>query len=260
VAQIIGNVVGRQRAENRVEQLRKEMAHSARSAVLGEFSAALAHDLNQPLAASLSNAQAALRFIESGTVDLGEIQAILHDIVRDCKRAGGVIHHLRVMLSHAPVDREICNLNELVREVAEFVNGEITGREIELCLALAPELAPVQAASVELQQVLVNLLINAAQAMKDTSGELRQIRIESHYGKGMTTVRVRDHGCGISPEQLNSIFNSFYTTKQSGLGMGLSICRRIIEAHGGRIMAENHPDGGAVFSFSLPALSEAEAM
>ena len=255
VAQIIGNVVGRQRAENRVEQLRAELAHSTRSAVLGEFSAALAHDLNQPLAATLSNAQAALRFLEGDTADPGEIKAILQDIVRDSKRAGGVIHHLRVMLSHAPVDRELCCLNQLVREVAEFIKGEMIGREVELRLALAPALPPVQAASVEIQQVLVNLLLNAAQAMKDTSGELRQIRIETHFVKGMATVRVRDHGCGIPPERLGSIFNPFYTTKQSGLGMGLAICRRIVEAHGGHIEAESHPDGGAIFSFSLPAFS-----
>jgi len=133
------------------------------------------------------------------------------------------------------------------------------GDIFELGLALAPALPSVQAASVEVQQVLVNLLINAAQAMKNTSRELRQIRIETHHGEGRATVRIRDHGCGISPERLNSIFNPFYTTKQSGLGMGLAICRRIIEAHGGHIKAENHPDGGAFFSFSLPALSGPEA-
>jgi PAS domain S-box-containing protein len=260
VAQIIGNVVGRQRAENREQQLHAEMALSARSAVLGEFTAALAHDLNQPLAATLSNAQAALRFIEGGMADPGEIQAILHDIVRDSKRAGGVIHHLRVMLSQAPVDREVCCLNELVREVAEFVNGEMAIRNVELHLALGPALPAVRAASVEVQQVLVNLLLNAAQAVKDRSRDLREIRIETHCGEGIVIVRVRDHGCGIPPERLNSIFNPFYTTKQSGLGMGLAICRRIIEAHGGCITAENHSEGGAVFSFSLPALSNLETV
>ena len=254
VAQIIGNVLGRQRAEDRAEQLRTEIAHSTRAAMLGELAAALAHELNQPLTAILSNAQAARRFIADGAIETDELRAILDDIIRDDKRAGGVIHNLRRMLNNRPDVPEACSLNDLVREVAEFVNGEMIEQKIELRLALAPALPLVQTAPVEVQQVLVNLLLNAAQAMKDTPSELRHIEIETRYEEGAVTVSVRDHGCGIPVEQLGKIFTAFHTTKSSGLGMGLAICRRLIEAHGGRIEAGNHEAGGARFSFSLPAL------
>ncbi|HEY5705320.1 MAG TPA: ATP-binding protein [Terrimicrobiaceae bacterium] len=256
VAQIIGNVLGRQRAEDRAEQVRTEIAHSTRAAMLGELAAALAHELNQPLTAILSNAQAARRFIADEAIEVDELRAILDDIIRDDKRAGSVIHNLRGMLNNAPVAPEACCLNELVRDVAEFVNGEMVGQKIELRQALAPALPPVRAAPVELQQILVNLLLNAAQAMRDTPRELRHIEIETRARDGVVILSVRDRGCGIPPERLGKVFNPFYTTKSSGLGMGLAICRGLIEARGGRIEARNHEDGGATFSFSLPALVE----
>jgi PAS domain S-box-containing protein len=256
VAQIIGNVLGRQRAEDRAEQLRTEIAHSTRAATLGELGTALAHELNQPLTAILSNAQAARRFIADGAIEVDELRAILDDIIRDDKRAGSVIHSLHGMLNNTPVVPEACCLNDLVREVAEFLNGEMVNQKIELQQALAPALPRVQAAPVEVQQVLVNLLLNAAQAMKDTPRELRHVDIETQCEGGAVTVSVRDHGCGIPAEQLGKVFNPFYTTKSSGLGMGLAICRRFIEAHGGRIEARNHEAGGATFSFSLPAIIE----
>ena len=256
VAQIIANVLGRQRAEERAEQLRTEIAHSTRAAMLGEMAAALAHELNQPLTAILSNAQAARRFIADGAIETDELRAILDDIIRDDKRAGGVIHNLRRMLNNAPAVAEACSLNELVYEVAVFLNGEMLSQKIELRRALAPALPRVQMAPVELQQVLVNLLLNAAQAMKDTPRERRQIDIETRGGDGAVTVSIRDHGCGIPVEQMSKIFEPFHTTKSAGLGMGLAICRRLIEAHGGRIEAGNHEAGGATFWFSLPALVE----
>jgi PAS domain S-box-containing protein len=256
LAQIIGNVLGRQRAEDRAEQLRTEIAHSTRVAMLGEMAAALAHELNQPLTAILSNAQAARRFMAEGTIEVDELRAILDDIIRDDKRAGGVIHNLRKMLNNTPVVTEACSLNDLVREVAEFLNGEMLSQNLELRLALAPALSRVQTAPVELQQVLVNLLLNAAQAMKDTPSELRHIEIETRGGEGTVTVSIRDHGCGIPVEQLGKVFKPFHTTKSSGLGMGLALCRRLIEPHGGRIKASNHDAGGATFWFSLPALVE----
>ena len=197
VAQIIGNVLGRQRAEDRAEQLRTEIAHSTRAAMLGELTATLAHDLNQPLTAILSNAQAARRFIGDGAIEADELRAILDDIIRDDKRAGGVIHNLRRMLNNTPIAPEACSLNDLVREVAEFVNGEMIGQKIEPRLALAPALPLVQTAPVEVQQVLVNLLLNAAQAMKETPSELRHIDVETRCEDGAVTVSVRDHGCGI---------------------------------------------------------------
>jgi len=252
IAQIIGNVVGRQRAELREEQLRTELAHAMRVASLGELTATLAHELNQPLAAILSNAQAALRFLAAGAIEPEELRAILSDIVRDDKRAGNVIHHLRVMVSKRPAVREICEINELVGEVLELMRGEMVESQVEVRSALAAGLPPVQAARVELQQVLVNLLVNAVQAMEATPRELRIIEVETRAEAEVVIVTVRDRGHGVAPERLPAIFDSFFSTKASGLGMGLSICRRIIESHAGRIEARNHVEGGATFSFALP--------
>jgi C4-dicarboxylate-specific signal transduction histidine kinase len=252
IAQIISNVVSRQRAEMREEQLRNELAHAMRVASLGELAAALAHELNQPLAAILSNAQAARRFIASGALDPDELNEILADIVRDDKRAGNVIHHLRAMVSKRPTEREACGLNELVREVLDLTRSEIIEAQIEVRADLTPELPWVQGARVELQQVLVNLLVNAMHAMKDTPRALRIIEVQSRAEADGVVVALRDRGHGVAPERLSVIFDPVVSTKASGLGMGLSICRRIIESHGGRLEARNHEDGGATFSFVLP--------
>lgn len=257
IAQIIGNVVGRQRAEMREEELRNELAHATRVASLGELASALAHELNQPLAAILSNAQAARRFIADGGIEPDELRAILDDIVRDDKRAGNVIHHLRAMVIKRPAVREVCGLNELVREVIELTRSEMIEAKIEVRPLLAPELPWVQAARVELQQVLVNLLINAKHAMQDTPPESRFMEIETRASPDAVFVKIRDRGHGIPPERLPAIFEPFFSTKANGLGIGLSISRRIIENHGGRIEARNQDGGGAIFSFALPIPADA---
>jgi PAS domain S-box-containing protein len=252
IAQIIGNVIGRQRAELREEQLRGELAHAMRATVLGELTGALAHELNQPLAAILSNAQAARRFISQGTMAPNELRRILDDIVRDDKRAGSIIHNLRDLVSKRPADREPCCLNEVAREVIALMRSEMIEAQIEIRLLLAPCLPRIHAARVELQQVMVNLLVNAVHAMKGFAGPLRIIEVETCADGRSVHVAIRDRGVGISLEQSADIFDPFVSTKTSGLGMGLSICRRIIENHGGRIDAGNRDGGGASFSFALP--------
>lgn len=252
VAQIIGNVLARQRAEMREEQLRDELAHAMRIASLGELAATIAHELNQPLAAILSNAQAARHFLADGGIDPGELRDILDDIVRDDKRAGNVIHNLRAMVSKHPATRESYSLNELVAEVLELLRGEMISEKVELHLSLAHDLPPVEVARVELQQVLVNLLVNAVHAMEGNAPESRIIELETRAEDEAVVVSVRDRGHGIPPDRMEHIFDAFYSTKANGLGMGLSICRRIVEGHGGCIEASNHRDSGAVFSFSLP--------
>ncbi len=253
IAQIIGTVVARQRADKRAEQLREELTHSTRVAALGEMVSALAHELNQPLAAILSNAQAARRFLNDGIIEPEELLATLDDIIRDDKRASSVIHNLRAMLSKRTPVRELCCLNELVREALELLHGELLGVKVEVHSMLSGHLSGVNVARVELHQILVNILINAGQAMKETPPEHRRIEIETSTGVGGVRITVRDHGCGIPHERLKDVFSPFYTTKESGLGMGLSICRRIVENYGGKIDAHNHADGGAIFSISLPA-------
>jgi C4-dicarboxylate-specific signal transduction histidine kinase len=180
--------------------------------------------------------------------------AILEDIIRDGKRAGGVVHNLRAMLSNAPATREVCCVNELIREVVEFTHSELVGQDIELQQTLEPSLPRVQVARVEIQQVLVNLVINAIHAMQDAVPGRRLLQVRSEAEPGRVTVVIRDHGCGIPPDQLETIFNPFFTTKPSGLGMGLAICRRLISSNQGSIRASNHHAGGAEFAFSLPVL------
>lgn len=252
VAQIIGNVVSRQQAELREEQLREELFHAMRVATLGELAAAMAHELNQPLAAILSNAQAARRFLSDGEFTPEELHEILDDIVRDNKRAGSVLHNLRAMAAKRPVDREVCCLNELVNEVVELMHGELVTENIEIRPTLAENLPKVQAARVELQQVLVNLLVNAVHAMEVTLRNSRFIDIETRVETETVRVTIRDNGRGIPAERLPAVFEPFFSTKRDGLGIGLSICRRIIENHGGQIEAHNHLEGGAIFTVVLP--------
>jgi len=255
VTQIISNVVGRQRAELREDQLREELSHAQRVATLGELASALAHELNQPLAAILSNAQAARRFIADREFEQDELAAILDDIARDDKRAGAVIHNLRAMICKRTATREICCLHELVHEVVDLMRSAMLEAGIELRVQLAPALLPVEAARVELQQVLLNLLLNATHAMEQTPAALRFIEVATQEQGVAVVLSIRDRGHGISPERLDTIFDPFYSTKSSGLGVGLSICRRIIENHGGHIEARNCEDGGALFRFSIPTAS-----
>ncbi|HET6409279.1 MAG TPA: ATP-binding protein, partial [Chthoniobacteraceae bacterium] len=252
IAQIIGNVVGRQRAELREEQLRSELAHAMRVAMMGEMATALAHELNQPLTAILSNAQAARRLLGDGGMPPDELLEILDDIVRDDKRAGNVIHNLRAMVKKHPTVRELCCLNELVAEVVDLMRSELIEANITLHLMLAPSLPPVGVARVEVQQVLVNLLANAIHAMDGTSQAERVLELRTRSGTNWVEVSVDDRGHGIPADRLLNIFDPFYSTKSSGLGMGLSICRRIIQNHAGKLDARNRDGGGASFSFTIP--------
>jgi C4-dicarboxylate-specific signal transduction histidine kinase len=252
LAQIIGNVLCRREAELREEQMRRELAHAMRFASLGELAAALAHELNQPLTAILSNAQAAQRFLDGGATETAEVRTILGDTARDGKRAGHVIHNLRQMLRKCPAEREACSLNELAAEVAQLMQAELVGQGVDVRWHLAAGLPCVDAARVELQQVLVNLVVNAIHAMEDTPPGLRSIGITTRRIDEGVELAIRDHGHGLPPDRLADMFDPFVSTKPSGLGMGLSISRRIIEAHAGRLEAQSHDDG-ATFRFWLPA-------
>jgi signal transduction histidine kinase len=252
VAQIFGHVISRRQAEERAAQLRLEIQRSARAAELGEIAAALAHEINQPLTTILGNAQAARRFLDQGHADPGEIRAILDDIIRDDKRAGEVVRNLREMLAGSPALREGSCLNRLVTEVAGFLRLEMLDAGVELQLDLAPSLPGICVARVEIQQLLINLISNAVHAMSETPRDQRRIIVRTRSGAKMVDLQIQDHGCGISPEQLDRIFEPFQSTRSEGLGMGLAICRRIAESHGGTLHARNHEAGGAVFIYSVP--------
>ena len=252
VAQIFGHVISRRRAEERAEQLRDEIQRSSRASMLGELATALAHEINQPLTTILGNAQAARRFIDQETANPAEIRTILDDIIRDDKRAGEIVRNLREMLAGNPARRETSCLNEIVGEVGEFLRSEMKNEGVELQLDLARSLPRIKAVRVEIQQILINLISNAAHAMGETPLEERRITIRTSKVGKEVNVQIRDHGRGIPQEHLDRIFEPFHTTRRDGLGMGLAICRRIAEAHGGNIHAANHKSGGAEFSFSLP--------
>ncbi len=252
VAGIIGNVLGRHRAERRAEQLRAELARASRASMLGELAASLAHELNQPLTAILGNAQAARRFIASGTMDPQELLQILDDIINDDKRASSLIHNLRMLMDGASDPPGTCCLNDLLAEVCDFMRTGLTKDRVLLERHYGAPVILVRVVKAEIQQVVANLITNATQAMCDTPTGQRIIRLETAVNDSHATVRVRDRGCGFPAQRADQLFEPFHSTKPRGLGMGLAICRRIIAAHGGTIRATNHDCGGAEFSFTLP--------
>lgn len=223
---------------------------------MGELSASLAHELNQPLTSIFSNTRAALRFIQTGRIDLGELTEILQDIVNDDKRAGNIIRSLGSMVRPEEGERELISINDVLRETITCFHSEAIIRRIHIETDLADPLPPVYAEKVQLQQVIINLLMNAADAMVDVR-ENRRIVIRTRATvDGSFLVTIRDFGPGVDEKELARIFEPFFTTKRSGLGMGLSLSRSIIEGRGGHIWAENNLDGGVTFYFDLPGASE----
>jgi two-component system sensor kinase FixL len=220
---------------------------------MGELAASLAHELNQPLTAILSNAQAAERFLASDRVDLDEVREILRDVVEDDKRASEVIRRLRALVRKEPPTLAPLDLGSVIGDVVRFVHSDAVRRDGRVSVAVALGLPSVQGDRIELQQVLLNLLVNAFDAMKDCPTREREVSVRAALdGGGMVKVAVHDRGTGVGAGDLDRIFEPFHTTKRDGLGMGLSISRNIIAAHGGRLWAENNPDRGATFCFTVP--------
>jgi PAS domain S-box-containing protein len=247
------DITKRKQLEMDAQQHREELAHLVRVATMGELSAALAHELNQPLTAILSNAQAAQRFLAGDRPDLDEAQDILADIVAEDKRAGAIIQRLRLLMKKEKVKFEFLNINEIIREATNLIYSDIVIMNVSISMDLNEVLPPVKVDRIQLQQVILNFILNASEAMKDRDPESRQLEIITRKDKSDTIiVSVRDSGRGIEKEDVEKIFEPFYTTKSGGLGMGLPINKRIIEAHDGRLWAENNPDGGMTFSFTLP--------
>jgi PAS domain S-box-containing protein len=243
------------RTRNALEQARREMDRLARATLLGEVAAGLAHELNQPLTAILSNSQAARRMLASAAPDLEELREILDDIVSDDKRAGEVIHGLRAMLqTEGSGDRSV-TLERVVRRALELLSSELSSQGIRLRLELDDAGTIVRGEEIQIQQVVMNLVLNAVRAMSDTEPARREITVAATVGDHHLVVSVADRGTGISGETQTRMFEPFVTTRLGGLGMGLAICRRIVQRYGGRIWAENRLDGGAIVSFSLPLAS-----
>ena len=246
------DITARKQMEAEVLLQRAELAHLSRVTMLGELSGSLAHELNQPLAAILSNAQAALRFLAEGPGDIEEIRNILRDIVEDDKRAGEVIRRLRTLLKKDDAQHRALDVNEMVSDVWRLMRNELIFRHVAVSTSLAADLPQVSGDRVQLQQVMVNLLTNACDSMDGAEGD-RRVTLQTGKTEDGVKVSVVDRGRGIPAEDLERIFQPFVSTKTEGMGLGLAVCRTIIGSHQGELWATNNPDGGASLHFTLRA-------
>jgi PAS domain S-box-containing protein len=249
------DITEHKRTEAEVARAREELLRIERSTRLSELTASLAHELNQPLAAILSNAQAALRFLKSGKPDLNEFQEIMRDIISDDQRAGNVIRSLRSMMKREEGEKRPTILNDILNDVIQIFRSEAIFRNVSIETELDGSLPPVFGDKGQLQQVVLNIIMNGAESMSRNPPEQRKLILRTQRKDHSIGVTVRDFGPGINKENLERIFQPFFTTKGTGLGMGLAVCSSIIRDHRGRIWAENNPDGGATFFIELPIKS-----
>ena len=246
-------------AEVQVHRHRNDLAHLTRVSLMGELSSSLAHELNQPLTAILSNTQAAQNFLQAPQPDLGIVREILADIAADDRRAGEVIRRQRELLKKGEPRLQTLRCRELVESVLAVARGDLLGREVSVTTDLPGDLPSIQGDHVQLQQVLLNLIMNAADAMRDLPTAERRVAIAAARGMGATIdVTVGDRGHGVSADQLAKMFEPFFTTKAEGLGMGLSISRTLVEAHGGRLWATANADRGVTLHLTLPTAARTD--
>jgi len=254
------DITARKQAELDAQRDRAELSHLSRVALMGEMSASIAHELNQPLAGILSNAAAGQRFIDREDISLPEIREMLGDIIADGRRASDVVRGIRGMLKKERVTHRSVDLNDVVMDTLRMASPDAVLRSCRLETSLNTNLPAIDGDPVQLQQVLLNLVINAFDAMRDTPPSMRKVLIATQSnGDGTVRTSVRDHGVGISEDMRDRLFDPFFSTKTEGLGMGLAIVRSIVETHGGTITAENVNDGGARFEFVLPVNGNASA-
>lgn len=255
------DISARKHAEAESRRHLQALAHFNRVSTMGELTTSLAHELNQPLGAILRNAEAAELLLQSEVPDLDELRAIVTDIRHDDERAGNVIDRLRVLLKRQDIEMRPIGIARLVEEVLSLVRSDALDRQTRLETDIAADLPQVQGDPVHLQQVLINLIMNAMDAMPQdaANGDRRVVVSARPAGDGLIEVAVSDTGPGIPPGSINRVFEPFFTTKASGMGMGLAISRTIIEAHHGRIRAENNASGGATFAFTLAAAAAGSA-
>jgi C4-dicarboxylate-specific signal transduction histidine kinase len=246
------DVTERKHAEMEAQRSRQELAHFTRVSTMGELTASLAHELNQPLTAILANARAAQRLLRVTAPDLDELRDILADIADDDQRAGEVINRLRAFLRKGDMQPGRLNLNEIVTEVLGMIHSDLIQRGVSVRTQLGIALPNVFADRVQLQQVLLNLLLNACDAMAGDASAGKLVTIVTAETKtGDVELWVADQGTGIAPDEMDRVFEPFVTSKPHGLGLGLAICRSIVTAHGGKLWADNNGDGGATFHLML---------
>jgi PAS domain S-box-containing protein len=239
------------------EEARRNLTHAARVSTVGAIAGSLAHELNQPLTAILSNAQAGSRFLAAASPDIGEIRDVLRDVAQDAKRAGEVIRQLRAFVKKEELKLELLDLNQVVREGVRLLHSDTVIKKVQIRLDFDSSPRPVRGDSVQLQQVMLNLLLNAFDAMKHVPENERIVRIRTRQPDADSVqIEVHDCGTGIPGDLLARLFEPFQTTKVDGLGLGLSISRSIVETHGGRLWAVNNADRGATFCFTVPVAAE----
>ncbi len=249
------HITERKRAEEALRDMQMQLAHANRVATMGQLSASITHEVNQPITAAVTYALAARRWLGAEPPNFREVDDALSLIVREGKRAGEVVARIRALIKKVPARKDDVAINDAILEVIALTRTEAANNSVSVRTQLAEGLPRVQGDRVQLQQVLLNLIINAIEAMRDVGEEERELLISTRNEPDGVSVEVRDSGPGFAPETLERVFEAFYTTKPGGLGMGLSICRSIIEAHGGRLWASANLPRGASFQFALPAIA-----
>jgi C4-dicarboxylate-specific signal transduction histidine kinase len=243
-----------QTAEGAVYEAREQLAHIARVTALGELTASIAHEVNQPLAATVINGNASLRWLSANPPNLEEAKQAVERIVKDATRAGEIIVRVRSLAKRNPPQKAWFNINEVIRETVILTASEIHQNRIALHTDFDDNLPEIFGDRIQVQQVVLNLLLNAIEAVNKTSNGLRELSISSSKEEtSAALITIRDSGIGLKPEKIDQLFNAFYTTKDDGMGMGLTIGRSIIESHGGRIWATLNESRGATFRFTLPS-------
>ena len=253
------DITARKEAAQEMLRLRQEIAHVGRVSVMGQLATTLAHEINQPLGAILRNAEAAALFIQHPSPDLAEIGAILEDIRRDDQRAGAIIDRMRAMLRREQVAMIPLDVGQVLRDVATLLRPDAAARQVNLALDVADGVPHVLGDRVQLQQVLLNLILNGMDALEGVGGRRnRTVSMAARRDAAQVVeISVTDTGPRIAADQLDRIFDPFFSTKAKGVGMGLSISRTIVEAHGGRLWAQNNADGGADLRMTLPIAASA---
>jgi len=242
-------------AEDALHQAQAELAHVTRVMTIGELVASIAHEVNQPLGAIVTNGHACVRLLSRDVLDLDKSREVVGRMIEDGMRASEVIKRIRDLLHKTPVEKATVNINETIQEVIALVSSDVLRSKVELKAELADDLPPVTGDRIQLQQVILNLILNGKEAMSEEPSHPRELLVSSgKNGSDEVIVAVRDSGHGLGPGDVERIFDPFFTTKPEGLGLGLSISRTIIEAHGGTLWATPNLDQGATIQFTLPHL------
>jgi C4-dicarboxylate-specific signal transduction histidine kinase len=256
--EIFANAVARKRKDEQLKRSEVQLEHLARISTMGHLASSIAHEVNQPLCAIVSNAQAALGFISGSPVEIDQAVAAIRDIIRDGKRSSEIIGRTNAMLRRHSIAFTLHNINQLVNDALPLIERYAALRRVDLKTSLAPNLPLARCDAVQMQQVLVNLIVNGVDAIPTNREERGWVKIETSLDAGNENIRVRvsDNGKGLNGMDARRIFEPFFTSKSEGLGMGLAISRTIVETHGGRLWAEPDAVRGACFSFVLPTQTE----